>query len=131
MGLISCFNVIFCPPRLFDDLLGHLEAIMVSLTKNKGWVTIRTWLSFELQQIWDHFYYTNAPQLYSKCGLRFAVAQCIVGPRGPRVKQEPEDTLLTFLSMSSRWWSELFICNHCGYDLARGKKSPISLNPTA
>ena len=51
MGLISCFNVIFCPPRLFDDLLGHLEAIMVSLTKNKGWVTLRTWLSFELQQI--------------------------------------------------------------------------------
>ena len=75
MGLISC--VIFCPPRLFDGLLGHLEAIMVSLTKNKGWVTIRTSLCFELQQILDHFYYKHFLFFYNKSGLRFAVAWCI------------------------------------------------------
>ena len=41
-------------------------------------VTIRILLCFELQQIWDHFYYTNAPHLYSKSGLRFAVTQSIL-----------------------------------------------------
>ena len=45
-------------------------------------------LCFELEQIWDHIYYTNAPHFYSKCGLGFALAQSIkkiwfcVGPVG-------------------------------------------------
>ena len=30
---------------------------------------------FELQQIRDHFYYTNGGHLYGKSGLRFAVTQ--------------------------------------------------------
>ena len=34
-------------------------------------------LCFELEQIWDHIYYTNAPLFYSESGLRFALAQSI------------------------------------------------------
>ena len=43
-----------------------------------GCITIRTWFCLELEQIWDHFYYTNGGYLYSKSGLRFAIAQSIV-----------------------------------------------------
>ena len=45
-------------------------------------------ICFELDQIWDNIYYTNTPHFYSKCGLRFALAQSIkyfwfcVGPLG-------------------------------------------------
>ena len=34
-------------------------------------------LCLELEQIRDHIYYTNSPHLYSKCGLRFALARSI------------------------------------------------------
>ena len=34
-------------------------------------------LCLELEQIGDHIYYTNGGYLYSKCGLRFALAQSI------------------------------------------------------
>ena len=34
-------------------------------------------LCLELEQIRDHFYYTNAPHLYSKSGLGFDVTQSI------------------------------------------------------
>ena len=34
-------------------------------------------LCFELEQIWDHINYTNAPHFYRKCDLRFALAQSI------------------------------------------------------
>ena len=32
---------------------------------------------FELEQIWDNFYYRNVQFFYCKCGLRFALAQSI------------------------------------------------------
>ena len=51
----------------------HNDVLIVNLLR----VTIRTLPYFELEKIWDHFYYTNAPHLYSKSGLRFAVARCI------------------------------------------------------
>ena len=34
-------------------------------------------LCLELEQIRDYIYYTNAPHFYSKCDLRFALAQSI------------------------------------------------------
>ena len=40
-------------------------------------VTIWTLLCFELHQIQDHFYYTNAPHLYSKSGLGFVLTPSI------------------------------------------------------
>ena len=53
--------------------LMHNDVLIVNLLR----VTIRTLPYFELEKICDHFYYTNAPRLYSKSGLRFAVARCI------------------------------------------------------
>ena len=53
--------------------LMHNDVLIVNLLR----VTIRTLPYFELEKIWDHFYYTNAPHLYSNSGLRFAVARCI------------------------------------------------------
>ena len=41
-------------------------------------VTKKTFFCFDLEQIRDHFYYTNGGYLYSKSGLRFAVTQSIV-----------------------------------------------------
>ena len=41
-----------------------------------GRFTITTLLCFELQQIWDHFYYTNDPHLYNKSGLGFVLTHC-------------------------------------------------------
>ena len=46
-------------------------------SKNR-WVTIETSLCFELEQIRDHFYYTNFLFFYNKSGLRFAVTQSIM-----------------------------------------------------
>ena len=43
---------------------------------------ITTLLGIELQQIRDHFSYTNDPHLYKKSGLRFAVTQSIAKSRG-------------------------------------------------
>ena len=40
-------------------------------------VTIWTLLCFELHQIQDHFYYKNAPHLYSKSGLGFVLTPSI------------------------------------------------------
>ena len=40
-----------------------------------GWPKIL--LCLELEQIRDHFYYTNDPHLYSKSGLGFALTQSI------------------------------------------------------
>jgi len=34
-------------------------------------------LCLESEQIREHIYYANSPHLYSKCGLRFALAQSI------------------------------------------------------
>ena len=53
--------------------LMHNDVLIVNLLQ----ITIRTLPYFELEKIRDHFYYANAPHLYSKSGLRFAVAWCI------------------------------------------------------
>ena len=42
-----------------------------------GWVSIRTLLCFELQQIWDHFCYKKIKRFYNKSGLGFSVTQSI------------------------------------------------------
>ena len=47
-----------------------------AFSKN-GCVTIRTWLCFKLEQIRDHFYYTNGGHLINESGLRFAISQSI------------------------------------------------------
>ena len=48
-----------------------------TLFSKNSWVTIRSLLCFELEQIRDHFYYINFLFFYNKSGLRFAVTQSI------------------------------------------------------
>ena len=60
--------------RMFRGCQGQFEANM--LTKNLH-VSIKTWLCLEILQIWGHLYFTNAPHLYSKSGLGFAISQSI------------------------------------------------------
>ena len=55
--------------NVFDKVLPD----MVSMCPHR----INFFLCFELEQIRDHIYYTNATHLYSKCGRRFALAQSI------------------------------------------------------
>ena len=50
---------------------------IVPFWQKNGWVTIRSSLCFELEQIRDHFYYTNFLFFYNKSGLRFSVTQSI------------------------------------------------------
>ena len=50
---------------------------LYNIVPKNSWVTIETSLCFELEQIQDHFYYTNFLFFYNKSGLRFAVTQSI------------------------------------------------------
>ena len=50
---------------------------LYNIVPKSSWVTIRSSLCFELEQIRDHFYYTNFKFFYNKSGLRFALAQSI------------------------------------------------------
>ena len=48
-----------------------------SVGSKNGCVSIKTWLCLELEQIRNHFYYTNRGYFINKSGLRFAVSQSI------------------------------------------------------
>ena len=49
-----------------------------TLFSKNGWVTIRSSLCFELEQIRGHFYFTNFLFFYNKSGVRFDITQSIV-----------------------------------------------------
>ena len=66
----------FCP-ALYTKLHCRWRCWLIKSWMNQGPTYLLCLLCFELWQIWDHFYYTNAPHLYSRSVLRFAVAQCI------------------------------------------------------
>ena len=90
--------------EIYSYLCGHKLCMLAShylfLLQKNGWFTTRSSLCFELEQIRDHFYYTNFLFFYNKSGLRFAVTQSI--------------TMVTFYSNPAVFWKNLLqvcICN--------------------
>ena len=65
----ACIISYFKSKNIFDKVLPE----MVSVCPPR----IPMLLCFELEQIRDYIYYTNAPHFYSKCDLGFALAQSI------------------------------------------------------
>ena len=54
--------------NVFDKVLPEMVSVCPHRIKK---------ICFELEQIRDHNYYKNASHFYSKCGLRFALAESI------------------------------------------------------